>query len=419
MKKSLLIAALLCTTQPAYAGFAVIDSAAQAQNMQPAAGENAVLPSRLQSQPSSQMPSSQMNVSRITRSNARPSLEIINERFIPADIEKKYAAENNPVPVPAVPLIAEEGLMTTPEAAPAPEKTAIRTMVVTSPDAPKAPEAMEIAAAPVPLAAMPASTTGKALIVEDKIKKPVIPVPPERYETWRARKGEFLRDVLKRWSERSQTEFMWSAAESPKIADDFSFIGPFEQAASKLMEKNPSQLNMKFEGDTASVPLQTAVEPMAGNPTVTPSVSLEANALPPAEETVIQTASVNEDFAPMTSPSYNPMVITNDAADDMSAMVPTGNDAKSSETKSFYAAKGSSLKDVLESWAETENARLIWQTGDNFTVNKSINAKDGYESALSQMLESFDKQSVRPVGQLYKNPVTNEKVLVIRTDKAG
>lgn len=427
MRKSLVIAALLCTPHAAYAGFAMQNSApsqiesdtmttmAAPADISPAAGAEDILPKRLLAQQQQQSAPMTMNVATISRNRARPSLEIINERFVPAEIEKKYAAPVNDTVEPQTDVIVSDAAPA-PAAQPAePEKTAIRTMVVTAPDAPAAPaptEAIEVSSAPMPLNISEGSS--KSLVIEDKIKKPVVPVPAERYATWRARKGELMSDVLKRWAERSNVDFMWSAAESPKIADDFSYIGNFEAATAKLMEKNPSQLNMKFE-DSAS---QTNIEPMAGSATL--PVTLETRAVPAdtIEADTIETASVSSDFIPMTRPSANPMVVPDQSIDDMSALVPTAS-GEASDFKSFYAAKGSSLKDVMETWAETENARLIWQTADQFTVKDSLNDKQGYESAVSRILTSFDGEKQRPVGQLFKNPVTGEKVLVIRSDIAG
>ena len=67
---------------------------------------------------------------------------------------------------------------------------------------------------------------------------PVSAVAPASYakvETWRARKGEPVREVLKRWSQREGTELMWASGDAPNLPKDFSFVGPLDLAVAALL----------------------------------------------------------------------------------------------------------------------------------------------------------------------------------------
>lgn len=224
------------------------------------------------------------------------------------------------------------------------------------------PPAQELKAMPepVPLESKP------ALIVEGKpVPPPVptIPVPAERIDTWRARQGELLKDVLARWADREQTDFIWTAAESPKISKEFSYVGKFNEAVTKLMAQDSGTLKMKFEDDM---------------PEMTASIAALA------------------DDAQVAEP-------LSDAPDN----------------KSWFGTSGASLQAVLHAWAESEGATLVWQSSNNFALPQTYNEKGSFEHAVGEILSRYETKSLRPVGQLYKNPVSGEKVLVIKTDKAG
>lgn len=269
------------------------------------------------------------------RSKMRPSLEIINDRYVPDDIKKKYKMGDDYFE------------MTSPK-----EKPPIIVEKSATPPAP--PLVSEVApvkeAAPLP--------SQKVLIVEGAPKPKAIPVPETRQETWRARKGELLKDILKRWSDREGKDFVWSAAESPKISKEFSFVGTYEDAVARLMKQDAGTLKMKFADDL----------PPAEAPPVIAEAPPVPNAAPP---------------------------------------------------KNWFATKDAPLKTVLQAWATMEGATLVWQADEDFMVSRPVNQKTSFESAVSDVLTQYDGKKTRPVGQLYKNPVSGEKVLVIKTDIAG
>ncbi|MBL8641260.1 MAG: TcpQ domain-containing protein [Alphaproteobacteria bacterium] len=68
-----------------------------------------------------------------------------------------------------------------------------------------------------------------------------LPTPPtsptQAIETWRARKGENLRNVLTRWAARESVDLKWNSKSTPDLSKDFSFVGKFEDAVAKLLEE--------------------------------------------------------------------------------------------------------------------------------------------------------------------------------------
>lgn len=284
------------------------------------------------------------------RIQKKPALEIVNERYVPEVIRQKYKMGDDyfemTKPDNASIVVQPQGK---------PQAQSVEQQPIAEP--------VEIAhippAAPL-IKTIPA--TPKALVVEapPQAAAPVIPVPEERQDTWRARKGEKLKEVLKRWSDRAGTEFVWTAAESPMIKSEFSYVGTFQEATTRLMDKNAGQLKMKFADD------------------VPPPVNV---AMPAQQST--------------------PMLPEPVKAQDWSA------------------GKGAPLETVLRAWAEKEGASLVWDTEESFAVRAPVSEQGNFEDAVMDVLTQFDAQKSRPIGQLFKNPVSGEKVLVIRSDKAA
>lgn len=336
MKKFLVLSVFLLSPVSAQAGFSVKDI--QGNTVSTADAPPAASPAR---------------------NSAHPALEIINDRYVPEDVKQKYKmgddhfemTETKPLP----PVVVQ------PAASPQKKKR------------------LEIISGPPPVIVIP--VTVEPVIAKETAPMPVVaqaapaptppvqsPVPVARTDTWRARQGEVLKDVLKRWSDRAGNDFIWTAAESPKVSREFSYMGTFENAVAGLMQQDSGTLKMKFADDATQI---------AGN---------------------------------------EPVPLTAEKGSDMRAAPEKGPNAV--PQKSWFAAKDASLQGVLRAWAETEGATLIWQADRDFAVTKSLNEKGGFEDAVSVILSAYDKMKARPIGQLYKNPVSGEKVLVIKTDRS-
>ncbi len=392
MKKLVVMSLVLLVPTAAHAGFSM--------------KETAIAPAPVAAPAPTVVAAPVEKVTTITRVKARPALEIINERYVPDDIKKKYSMPDDyfemTKPATVAPIVkAEPAPVTATASLPLPAPVAITPVQAAPIQTPPAPAAAIAAQAPMDIAsiqpAMPMPTpvvipAPKALVVEDAVKAPPpIPVPAERVDTWRARKGESMRDILKRWSDRAGTEFVWTAAESPKITDEFSYMGTFQDATTKLMAKNAGQLKMKFADE---VPADNAPGPFAAVPPMSEPVPLAdatPSYVPPAMETPVDDMRVTDPALELAPAKPGDMT--------------------------WFASSGASLEAVLRAWAETEGASIVWQADQGFAVRKAMSKKGMFEDALAQILTQYDGQKLRPVGQLYKNPISGEKVLVIRTDK--
>ncbi len=339
MKKIFATLALLLIPVSAQAGFSLKDITGKVTSDQPAVSPSA--------------PAPVSKAPRRVKPMTKPSLQIMNERYVPDDVKAKYK-------------MGDDYFEMTEKKQPAPivvtKKKALE-IIDGPPPSSMAKKDIEISSLPepVPLASKP------ALVVEGKPVPPAAPVmavPAERIDTWRARQGELLKDVLARWADREQTEFIWTAAESPKVSKEFSYIGKFDGAVAGLMAQDSGTLKSKFTDDMHDM--------------------------------------------------NTPVVL----ADDMRMEAPRP-EVQPDATKPWFGTSGASLQAVLHAWAESEGATLVWQSSDNFALPQTYSDKSSFEDAVGQILSQYDSKSVRPVGQLYKNPISGEKVLVIRTDNAG
>lgn len=79
----------------------------------------------------------------------------------------------------------------------------------------------------------------------------------------------------------------------------------------------------------------------------------------------------------------------------------------------WRAANGSNLKDILAVWANKEQARLVWMAGKDYQVPKNVSTQGDFESAVSGLLEQYQGEAMRPVGRIYRDPQSGQKVLVV------
>lgn len=361
MKRFLLLTALVMVPASAQAGFSLKDITGNTTSTTEAAPVT--------------KPAATSAPRRVKPPMPKQSLVILNERYVPEDIKQKYKMGDDYFEMTNDKKAVEPIVITAPNAKTDSKKK--KTLEIISGPPPVIPS-QDIAA--LPPAQMPQSmpepvplTSKPALVVEGKPPvpvaplAPVIPVPVERIDTFRARQGELLKDVLKRWSDREQAEFIWTAAESPKVSKEFSYVGNFTDAVAGLMKQDSGALKMKFSDDIGPTPNMSESIPMASDDMRVPEKDVMAGESP----------------------------------------------------KKWFATNGASLEAVFRAWAETEGATLIWQADNQFAVPKSFNEKGGFEDAVATVLTQYENKKVRPVGQLYKNPVSGEKVLVIKTDNAG
>lgn len=77
--------------------------------------------------------------------------------------------------------------------------------------------------------------------------------------------------------------------------------------------------------------------------------------------------------------------------------------------------KGGGLEGVLGIWAQSVNMRLIWQAGQSYSVPQSLSMQSSFEDVVQAVLEQFPTDQPRPVGKIYYDAPTGQKVLLIET----
>lgn len=336
-----------------------------------------------------------------------PALEVYNERYVPDPVKKKYGLADDwydsktgrPVPVtlPAPQTLLPNDMVAMPPVGPL-------DVAASPPITP--PSVAQPVAAPVPL-------------LEAKAVENQSDVPKNYVQSWRARKGELVHDVLHRWAEREHTELMWASPDNPALPVDFSFFGTFADAVSHLMSATG-------KGNLHSQYRSEGLDPVM----MSPASTITTNTVVPADDQGLPLPAAKSGAA-MTLPSEEPPVTVPitvkgvsmiqpkplASTPDMSgaqAFVPTIKDS-GPETR-WLALTGAPLAEVLRVWAEDADVALVWQSEKNFALKESVSKKGTFEDAVFMALNQYNDDAIRPVGEMYRDKDTGQKVLVIRTD---
>ncbi len=219
----------------------------------------------------------------------------------------------------------------------------------------------------------------------------IVPSEPIKItETWRARRGESLYQVLTRWSDRAGTKLNWTSMSAPRLPQDVSFVGSYEDAVAHALKiSGANGVKPDWNNDTAQI---VNVEPITS---YTPE-ALEPLPLPltpePTEIAVV-TQSQPMDLMPIANPESLP------------------------QRARFYALQKTSLEQALRSWAGSQEFELVWQADRDFSVKETVSTNDNYEMALRDILSMYDGDKVRPVGKLYRDRNSSKPVLVVKSEK--
>ena len=95
------------------------------------------------------------------------------------------------------------------------------------------------------------------------------------------------------------------------------------------------------------------------------------------------------------------------------AVVPSA-PAAVGEARRWRALSGASMRQVLQAWAEEGNINLIWLAKQDFAVRSSVNQSVDFARAANDLLQQYAFEPMRPVGQIYIDPATRQKTLVVR-----
>lgn len=240
--------------------------------------------------------------------------------------------------------------------------------------------------------------------------EPAVSQAPEKIvETWRARKGESLYQVLNRWSERAGTRMTWSSVKSPKLTKNISFVGTYQDAVTHAMKVAGAQ-DMNSEWDKSP----DVASPMNTSDDMMMPVG-QSEQLVTSDVTSISSASSPAPLTPEPLPIRD--VASLDAAEPMS-LEPIQAPETLPQRARYYALAGTSLEQALRAWAGTQEFALVWQSNRDFKVKQTVSSNNDAEMAIRDILSMYDQDAERPVGTLYRDPRTSRPVLVVKSDKS-
>lgn len=87
------------------------------------------------------------------------------------------------------------------------------------------------------------------------------------------------------------------------------------------------------------------------------------------------------------------------------------------QVRTWRAIRGSSLREIIDVWAQKENVRVVWMAGEEFTIQESMSVQGKFEDAILTVLNQFGEENARPVGKIYVDPQFNQKVLLVEAKK--
>lgn len=260
------------------------------------------------------------------------------------------------------------------------------------------------------------------------------PSATQPMDTYRARKGESLRDVLRRWADRASIDLVWTMKSDIILQHDYSFVGPFNRAVMGLLSAYPEsgiKTTLAMQG-TPPLERQPFVEE-ARAPMVAPQTVAGADLQdftpqppPPVDRTrspLVPYASVLDGSAgparDVYQPPVRPTVLPMKAGVDQAVAVQQQPVVPPSvgPVRRWRALTGASVRQVIQAWAEEVGLPVLWMAPDDFAVRASINQTTDFGGAVNTILGQYAYDAVRPQGQIYRDPHTGQSTLVVRIVK--
>ena len=212
-----------------------------------------------------------------------------------------------------------------------------------------------------------------------------VPLAPYNYagfkhtnvETWKASEGESLRDVIMRWSDRADVEFVWAVEDQRVVLDSISYFGNFESALMHLFDKG---MDGTVEGELAYT---DSTAPVPASP-----VSIKQ-----------ETKVVSVDHFALDKQQRAPAV---------EILQPAPVEFK------WKASPRETLESVLSRWETQGEYELVWDYPYDVPVPNAFYAYGSLEDAVGMLLDQFTQTNMRPVGNLYKDPHSGKKYLYIK-----
>lgn len=89
--------------------------------------------------------------------------------------------------------------------------------------------------------------------------------------------------------------------------------------------------------------------------------------------------------------------------------------AGATPSSQWQAFRGASAHDVLESWSQDAGVEIVWNSDEDYSIPQTVKLAGSYESAVEALLNQYGNAYGRPVGNLYVDPSSGKKTLVVST----
>ena len=82
---------------------------------------------------------------------------------------------------------------------------------------------------------------------------------------------------------------------------------------------------------------------------------------------------------------------------------------------SWDAARGTTLRTLLENWADRVQVELYYAADYDYPLEASIHVEGTFEDAVRTLLDGFEHATPQPIGKLHRNTAAGHAVLVVET----
>ncbi len=241
---------------------------------------------------------------------------------------------------------------------------------------------------------------------------------------WNAQKGEDVRNVLSRWSQKAGVNLVWTSKQSGIVRNDFHREGNFQGAVYALLAETGQNMLATMQGlPEDGGPGSPSFQELAQNYETARSrfpipLIRTASSAPRAElRTDLASAKKMEQTASrleLIAPSSGMGLVQSGLGAAAREGAASGNGGSSGVPGAWTAQAGNDLRDTLAAWSRRAGVALVWQSPAVFSVPADMSFQNGYESAVAALLENTASGSLRPVGEIRRDPGSGRSELVIR-----
>lgn len=180
------------------------------------------------------------------------------------------------------------------------------------------------------------------------------PPAPAQPPVWTATAHEAARNVLERWAAAAGVRLQWTASHNGSSDRDFRYEGSLEDAVQAYLAQTDKSMTATWAGQRSASPAPSSI-----------------------------------------------------------SKVPFEN---GSRTGPWVAAKGADLRDTLALWSRQAGVDLVWRSPVTFSIPMDIRFENSYEGAVGKLLEQSSSGTLRPIGELHRDPGSGQTALVIRVE---